>query len=62
MIQKCTLGILVPVYLINSVCTIIIPVWIGILVIIIAWGQKFMTVNQPESEGVARGQGWFTSP
>ena len=31
-------------------------------VIVIAWGQGFMAVNRPKSEGVARGQGWFTLP
>ena len=31
-------------------------------VIVIARGQGFMAVNRPESEGVARGQGQFTSP
>ena len=31
-------------------------------IIVIAWGQGFMAVNQPESEGVARGQGRFTLP
>ena len=37
MIQKCTLGILVPVYLINTICTIIVPVhvWIEILMPVI---------------------------
>ena len=29
-------------------------------VIVIAWGQGFMAVNQPIPEGAARGQGWFT--
>ena len=29
-------------------------------VIVIARGQGFMAVNQPESEGEARGQGRFT--
>ena len=31
-------------------------------VIVIAQSQGFMAVNRPESEGVARGQGQFTSP
>ena len=31
-----------------------------VYVIVIAWGQGFMAVNQPSPEGAARGRGWFT--
>ena len=34
----------------------------GQYVIVIAWGQGFMAVNQPSPEGAARGRGWFTLP
>ena len=33
-----------------------------VYVIVIAWGQGFMAVNQPSPEGAARGRGWFTLP
>ena len=31
-------------------------------VIVIAWGQGFMAVNEPSPEGEARGQGLFILP
>ena len=40
-------------------CHVPLPVY---YVIVIAHGQGFMAVNRHESEGIARGQGQFTSP